>query len=190
MRTLIILVLVVVLASLSGCAGNRNAIVKAGESAQRDVFKEVSDSTAISGKALLKIDFPLKNYKARFINKYIKHSDPPYTVTINIDGQPVVLSNEPVLEDLPGDFKENPEAGTGWKYNFRKELLLEPGKHHVTIAVPLSDIVTEKDVTLNAGANQMQIIPGYNACVLSYRNYPRFNHGLHRVAVKLNNQEL
>lgn len=190
MKILKIMVLVFALAFTAGCAGNRNAVVKAGESTRQDVFQEASDSKPISGKALLKIEFPVKGYKARFINTFIKHSDPPYTVTINIDGQSVVLTDDPVLEDLPGDFKGNPEAGTGWKYNFRKELRLEPGKHHVTIAIPLADVVIEKDVTVIAGMNHMQLVPVYNACVMRYRNYPRFSHGLDSVAVKLNNQEL
>jgi hypothetical protein len=191
MKSLLIMVLVLaVMSVMTGCAGNRNAVVKAGESTRQDVFREVSEPKDISGKALLKIEFPVKGFKARFINTYIKHSDPPYTVTLNIDGQSVVLSNEPVLEDLPGDFMKNPEAGTGWKYNFKKELLLEPGKHHVIIVVPLSDVVIEKDVTLNTGVTQMQLIPVYNASVSRYRNYPRFNHGLSRVAVKLNDQKL
>ena len=83
MKSLLIMVLVVaVTAFISGCAGNRNAVIKTGESTRQDVFKEVSDSTATSGKTLLKIDFPVKNYKARFINNYIKHGDPPYTLTL------------------------------------------------------------------------------------------------------------
>lgn len=190
MKSSVIMTLVFAMVCMTGCAGNRNAVVKAGESTRQDVFQEVSAPKAIAAKALLKIEFPVKGYKARFINTYFKHSDPPYTVTINIDGQSVMLTAEPVLEDLPGDFMKNPEAGTGWKYNFRKELLLEPGKHHLTIAVPLADVITEKDVTLNAGANLMQLIPVYNASVSRYPNYPRFSHGLRRVAVKLNNQEL
>ncbi len=190
MKTMVIMALVFALAFMAGCAGNKNAVIKAGESTRHDIFQEVSEPRAISGKALLKIEFPVKSFKARFINTYIKHSDPLYTVTLNIDGQSVVLTDEPVLEDLTGDFKENPEAGTGWKYNFRKELLLEPGKHHVTVMVPLSDVVTEKDVTIKAGANLMQLIPVYNASISRYPNYPRFSHGLRRVAVKLNSQDL
>lgn len=181
---------VAVVASLSGCAGNMNAVQRAGESTRQDVFQEVSERAATSGKALLKIDFPVKNFKARIVNTYIKHSDPSYTVTINIDGQSVVLTNEPVLEDLPGDFMKNPEVGTGWKYTFKKELWLEPGKHHVTIAVPLSDISVEKEVTLNAGENLLQLVPVYTPSVSRHPDYPRFNHGLSRVEVKLNNQEL
>jgi len=191
MKTLVkVALLTMVVVSMSGCAGNRNAIVKAGESTRQDVFKEATASAAVSDKALLKIDFPVKNFKARFIENYIKHTDPPYTITINIDGQSVVLASEPVLEDISGDFKENPEVGTGWKYNFKKELLLETGKHHVTIAVPLSDVVIEKDVTLKAGANLMQLAPVYNASISRYPNYPRFSHGLRSAVVKVNSQEL
>lgn len=190
MKASVIMTLVFALAIITGCAGNRNVVVKTVESTRQDVFQEVSGSTAASGKALLKIEFSIKNYKARFINTYIKHSDPPYTVTINIDGQSVVLSNEPVLEELAGDFMKNPEAGTGWKYSFKKELLLNPGKHHVTITVPLSDVAVEKDVTLHAGVNLLQLIPAYNASVSRYPKYPRFSHGLRGMAVMLNSQEL
>jgi hypothetical protein len=190
-KTLFMMVLVAAaVASMAGCAGNRQAVVKAGESKRHDVFQPAVESKGVADKALLKIEFPVKNFKARFINTYIKYSDPPYTVTINIDGQSVLLTDEPVLENLPGDFKENPEVGTGWKYTFRKELWLEPGKHHVTIAVPLSDVVTEKDVTLNVGENLMQLVPEYNPSVSKYPDYPRFNHGLSRVMIKLNNQKL
>lgn len=191
MKTIMKMVLlVVVVVSMSGCAGNRNAVLKAGESTRKDVFKEASDSAGIPGKVLLKVEFPVKNFKARIVETYIKHSDPPYTVTINIDGQSVVLTSEPVLEDLPGDFKKNPEVGTGWKYNFNKELLLDPGKHHVTIAVPLSDVIIEKDVNLIAGANLLQLTPIYNASVTRYQDYPRFNHGLNKLDAKLNGQAL
>jgi hypothetical protein len=182
--------LVVVVVSMSGCAGNRNAVLKAGESTRKDVFKEASDSAGIPGKVLLKVEFPVKNFKARIVETYIKHSDPPYTVTINIDGQSVVLTSEPVLEDLPGDFKKNPEVGTGWKYNFKKELLLEPGKYRVTVAIPLSDVIVEKDVIFSSGTNLLQLIPVYNASATRYQDYPRFNHGLNTLEVKLNNQKL
>ncbi|MDD2365398.1 MAG: hypothetical protein PHN84_04475 [Desulfuromonadaceae bacterium] len=191
MKTLVkMATLIMVVVSMSGCAGNRNAVTKGGESVRPVVFKEVSDTVVISGKALLKIEFPVKNFKARIAETYIKHSDPPYTVTINIDGQSVELAYEPMLENLPGDFKKNPEVGTGWKYNFRKELQLEAGKHRVTIAVPLSNVMIEKDVTLNEGVNHLQLTPVYKASVVRYQSYPRFNHGLNKLDVKLNAQLL
>ena len=173
---------------MAGCASNRSAVLKVGKSTRQDVFQEVYKAKAATGEAVLKIYFPVKGFKARFVNTFYKHSDPPYTVIVNIDGQSVVLTDEPVLEDLPGDFMKNPEAGSGWKYNFRKELLLEPGKHHVSIAIPLSDVVMEKEMTLNAGVNQLQVTPIYNASVTKYQNYPKFSYGLRQVVMKLNNQ--
>lgn len=191
MKTVVKMVLwMAAMVSLSGCAGNGNAVVKAGESTRQNVFREASDSTTTSGKALLKIDFPVKNIKARIATTYFKHSDPLYTVTINIDGQAIVLKDEPVLEDLPWDFKDNPEAGTGWKYVFKKELLLEPGKHHMTITVPLSDVILEKDITLHAGTNMLQVTPEYRASPMRDRNYPKFNLGLNTLKLMLNNQDL
>lgn len=190
MKKILLVVWAVIFVSMAGCVGNQKAILKATAQTRQDVFQEVQSSQTVPGKVSLRIEFPIKNFKARFVTTYVKHSDPAYTAIVNIDGQPVELTDEPVLEDLPGDFKKNPEAGTGWKYNFKKELLLEPGKHHVTIAVPLSDVVTEKDVTLNAGVNLMLLSPVYNASVSRYPNYPRFSHGLRMVTVELNNQEL
>ncbi|OGU13539.1 MAG: hypothetical protein A2076_16580 [Geobacteraceae bacterium GWC2_53_11] len=185
-----IVVVMAAMVSISGCAGNGSAVIKAGVSTRQDVFREASDSTAIAGKALLKIDFPVKNTKARIATTYFKHSDPSYTVTINIDGQAIVLKDEPVLEDLPWDFKDNPEAGTGWKYAFKKELLLEPGKHHMTIAVPLSDVILVKDITLHAGTNILKVTPDYRTSGMRDRNYPKFNLGLNTLKLELNNQEL
>ena len=57
-------------------------------------------------------------------------------------------------------------------------------------AVPLSNVIVEKDVTLIAGKNLLQLIPVYNASVTRYQNHARFNHGLCRVAGTLNNREL
>ena len=175
---------------LTGCAGNRDMIAKASVSARQDVFQEAKAAQPAASKALLKVEFSVKNFKARFVENYIKHTDPPYTALLNIDGQTVVLSDEPVLEDLPGDFKVNPEVGTGWKYNFKKTLELQPGKHRVSIAVPLSNVIVEKEIDLKEGENTLKITPAYMASVIRYRDSPRFSHGLRGVTAKLNNIEI
>jgi hypothetical protein len=180
----------VALATMTGCAGSRNSVVKVGESTRQDVFQEITESKHTQGKAILSIEFQIKCFKGRFINVYLKHSDPPYTVTVNIDGQSVVLTDEPVLEDSPGDIKDSPEAGTGWKYSFRKALVLDPGRHHLTVTVPLSDVIVGKDVTLNPGINRLQLIPEYNSCVVRYSEFTQFNHGLNTIKFKLNDQIL
>jgi hypothetical protein len=189
MRTLIIVVTMVTLASMTGCAGNRDLIVKSSIASRQDVFQEVQATPVLPGKAVLKVEFAVKNFKARFINIYFKHTEPAYTAVLNIDGQITVLSDEPVLEDLPGDFKENPEVGTGWKYNFKKTLLLQPGKHNVSIAVPVSGVIVEKEIDLKEGENILALSPFYYAPVSRYPNYPRFTKGLRGIFVKLNNQE-
>jgi len=175
---------------LAGCAGNREAVLQAAAQTRQDVFEVVQTPTNSPGKALLQIEFPVKTFRARIANSYIKHRNPPYTAIVNMDGQAIELTAEPVLENLPGDFRDNPEAGSGWKYVFKRTLLLEPGTYRMTIAVPLAGVVVEKELTLTAGEHLLKIAPTYNASVTRYPNYPRFNHGLSRVAGTLNNREL
>jgi hypothetical protein len=189
-RIIRLAVWMIVAVSLVGCAGNRGAVLKASVQTRQDVFQEVQTPRSAPGKALLQIELPLKTFKARIVNTYVKHSDPPYTAVVNIDGQAAELIAEPVLEDLPGDFRDNPEAGTGWKYVFKKTLLLEPGSHRITIAVPLSGVVVEKELTLAAGENRIKFKPIYNASIVRYPNFPRFSQGIQDITVTLNSQAL
>lgn len=165
MRRMNLVAWVVVVTSLMGCAGNREAILQASAQTRQDVFQVAQTPQIAPGKALLNIEFPVKTFKARFVNLYIKHTDPPYTAIVNIDGQSIELTDEPVLEDLPGDFKNNPEAGTGWKYLFKKSIQLAPGSHRITIAVPQSDVVVEKELNLKAGENLLKFTPKYIASI-------------------------
>lgn len=175
---------------LSGCAGNREFIAKTAISSRQDVFRELQAGQTVDEKTMLAIEFPVKNYKTYFVNRYYKHTDPPYTAILNIDGQATVMSDDPVLEEMPGDFTKNPEAGTGWKYVFKKVLLLKPGKHRITVAVPLSDLVFEKEIELKEGANNLKFLPLYNASATRFPNTPRFSKGLREIRSILNKQEL
>ena len=176
--------------AVTGCAGNRDAITKASITSRQDVFQQAQAAQPAAGQTLLGVDFPVKAFKSAFINTYTKNENPPYTVTINIDGQATVVAAEPVLEDLPGSFRDNPEAGTGWKYIFKSTLVLQPGKHHLTIAVPIPDVIIEKDIDLKAGENTLTLSPVYNSSASKYSRHPRFSQGLKSIAVKLNSQEL
>jgi hypothetical protein len=177
-------------AVLAGCAGNKDLIAKASTNSRQDVFQEVTNNQGITGKSVLKLEFPVKNFKSRFVNSYNKHTDPQYTVVLNIDGQTTVLSDDPVLEDLPGNFKENSEVGTGWKYNFKKTLALQPGKHRVSIAIPVSDVIIEKEIDLKEGENTLKLFPTYLAPISRYPNFPRFSLGLRDITATLNNQNI
>ena len=186
MNKMILVAWMIAVALLAGCAGNSEAVLKTAIQTRQDVFQVVQAPQAMHGKALLKVEFPVKTFKARIFNTYIKHSDPPYTAIINIDGQSVELMDEPVLEELPGDFKSNPEVGTGWKYVFKKTLQLAPGTHRITIAIPQSNVVEERELVLNVGENLLNLAPVYKASVTRYPNYPRFSYGLRGVSLQLN----
>ena len=175
--------------ALAGCAGNHGVIANKAISSRQDVFQEAQTGQVTEGKAMLDVMFPVKSYETYFLNTYIKHTDPPYNAILNIDGQAVVLSDEPQLENLPGDFRTNPEVGTGWKYNFRKTLALQPGKHSIMVAVPLADVMVEKTIELKAGENSLKVLPIYNSSVSRNSWIPRFSHGLQGIAIKINDQD-
>lgn len=186
MRKISVAVSLIVVTTITGCAGNHETILKIAAGPRRDIFQVVSASQAVSGMTLLNIEFSVKYYKYFYFNTYIKQIDPPYKVVINIDDQVVELTDEPILEDLPGRYSENPEAGKGWKYQFRKTLLLNPGKHRISIAVPLSDVIIEKEVILKEGNNMLKLEPIYNAPITKYLAQPRFERGLRSISIKLN----
>lgn len=177
-------------AVLTGCAGNRDLIAKTSSSSRQDVFKEIKPSQTASATAQLTVEFSVKSFKSRFVNIYSKHTDPPYTAVLNIDGQAVVLSDEGVMEDLPGDAGKNPEVGTGWKYNFKKSLLLQPGKHRISIAIPVSDVFVDKEIELKEGENTLTLTPVYITRLTKKPNYPVFSAGLRGIKVLLNKQDI
>lgn len=186
MYRVVTMLAVIVLLPLAGCSAGRDAVRMAGEPLRNDVFRVVAAEQAVPGQALLRVEFSVKAYKARIVNRYVPHSDPPYTALLNIDGQPLVLRDDPSLEDLPGDADVNPEAGTGWRYYFRKTLQLAPGSHRVTVAVPLEGVVAEEVLTFKAGENQLRISPVYNSSMTTNRNRPRFSTGLRGLALQVN----
>lgn len=174
----------------AGCASNKNTVMRQEQFTHKDVITEAKDSKPVEGKALVKISLPIKTYKSRIANQYIKHANPPYTVNLNIDGQMFVLKDEAVLEDVSGDFRNNPEVGTGWKYNFNTELILNPGKHKVSIEVPLSGVVFNGEVALAKGENVLSFTPVYNSSISRNSSYPKFVHGLKGLLLQHNSKPI
>jgi hypothetical protein len=178
----------IVVATSMGCAGNHEAISRITIGSRQDIFQVTSTSQAVPGKALLNIKFPVKANKADVFGSYIKHEKPPFNVVINIDDQVAELTDEFILEDLSGHYSENPEAGKGWKYQFRKSLLLMPGTYRISIAVPLADVVVEKEVVLKEGVNLLLLLPIYNAPIMRYSPHPWFSKGLRSISMELNGE--
>lgn len=187
-RTIPLLLIAALMAG--GCAGSGHRAAAPPLASRQDVFRETPEQGAPENSALLDIDFSVKANKARIITKYLKHTDPPYTASVTIDGQSIELRDEPFLEETPGDSRSNPEAGVGWRYRFRKKLLLAPGVHRITISVPLSAIQTEKNIVLEKGLNYLKIVPIYDVSLVRDRNRPKFSRGVRGVALQLNRHDL
>lgn len=146
----------------SGCVNNRDLIAKASIATRNDVFTEVPSSGDPVGKTVINFAFAVKSNSYYFIGTYGKHTVPPYRVHLNIDGQTTVLEAEPVLEDkLPVD-SNMAESGIGWKYQFSKRIALVPGKHKLTVALPVDGVIAEREVELHAGTNKITVTPVYN----------------------------
>ena len=145
----------------SGCANNRDIITKTSIAIRSDVFTEAVNSDVQTVKAIIDFSFAVKSNSYYLIGTYGKHTVPPYRVNLNIDGQATVLEAEPVLEDKSPVDSSVPESGTGWKYQFNKRIALAPGKHKLTIALPIDDVIVEREVELRSGTNSITVTPVY-----------------------------
>ncbi len=146
----------------SGCATNRDLITKTSTATRSDVFTEVVNSDVQNAKAIIDFSFAVKSNSYYLMGTYGKHTAPPYRVTLNIDGQVTVLEAEPVLEDNSPVDSKVPESGIGWKYQFSKRIALAPGKHKLTMALPIDDVIVEREVELRSGANSVTVTPIYS----------------------------
>jgi hypothetical protein len=171
---------------ISGCANNRELITKASIATRNDVFTEVVSSDVQAGRASIDFMFSVKSNSYRFVETYGKHSDPPYRVYLNIDGQTTVLEAEPVLEDKSPVDSSVPESGTGWKYKFSKRIALSPGKHKLTIALPIDDVIVEREIELHPGTNTINVAPVYKKRSLRPFKGQNFTAGVKSLELTVN----
>jgi hypothetical protein len=146
----------------SGCANNRDLIAKTSIATRNDVFTEVMSADSQAGKAIIDFSFAVKSNSYYLMGKYGKHTTPPYHVILNVCGQTTVLEVEPILEDKSPVDSKVPESGIGWKYQFNKRIALAPGKHTLTIALPIDDVVVEREIELRSGTNSVSVQPIYS----------------------------
>ena len=106
------------------------------------------------------------------------HTNPPFQVYLSIDGQTILLESEPVLEDQSPIDPNKPESGTGWRYNFNKQITIAPGKHKLTVEIPISDVVVRQDIELHAGINTLTLIPVYKKRSIRPYNGQNFTAGI------------
>ena len=172
--------------AVSGCANNRDLIANASIATRSDVFTEVMSSDAQTGKAIADFTFSVKSNSYYLMGTYGKHTVPPYRVHLNICGQVTVLEAEPILEDIGPVDSKVPESGTGWKYQFSKRIALAPGKHRVTIALPIDDVIVEREIELRPGINKITVTPVYKRKTLRPYKGENFTAGVKTVEVSVN----
>jgi len=169
----------------SGCANNRNLIAKTSIATRSDVFTEVVNSDVQTGKAIIDFSFAVKSNSYYLMGMYIKHTAPPYRVHLNIDGQTVVLEAEPVLEEKSPIDPNIPDSGTGWKYQFSKRLALTPGKHSLTVALPVDNVIVEQEIVLREGTNAINLKPVYKMKTLRPYNGETFVAGVKTLEISV-----
>ncbi|MDA8428261.1 MAG: hypothetical protein M0T70_03295 [Geobacteraceae bacterium] len=171
---------------VSGCANNRDLIAKTSLATRSDVFTEAVSSDVQVGKAIIDFSFAVKSNSYYLMGTYGKHTAPPYRVNLNIDGQATVLEAEPILEDKSPVDSNVPESGTGWKYQFSKRLALTPGKHKLTIALPIDDVIVEQEIELHSGINTIAVVPVYKKTLLRPYRGQNFKAGVRTLKVSVN----
>ena len=178
-KSILIGVALIAAITISGCAINRETTLLSSLTTRDDVFFEVSSSEAENSRAITDIKFSVKSISSRFFEIYYKHSNPPLRVYLNIDGQTTILDAEPVLEDRSPINPDTPESGTGWRYQFNKRIALAPGKHKLTIAIPVDNMVVEREIELHSGVNTLTLIPVYkNESPRRPSKYQHFSAGV------------
>lgn len=170
----------------SGCANNRDLITKTSIATRSDVFTEAGNSEVQTGKAIIDFSLAVKSNSYYFMGTYGKHTAPPYRVTLNIDGQTAVLEAEPILEDKSPIDSNVPESGTGWKYQFSKRIALTPGKHKLTIALPIDDVIVDREIELYSGINTVAVKPVYKKTSLRPYKGQNFKAGVRTLEVTVN----
>lgn len=71
-----------------------------------------------------------------------------------------------------------PESGTGWKYEFSKRIAIAPGKHKLTVALPVDDVIVEQEIVLREGANTLSLKPIYKERLLRPYKGENFSAGV------------
>ncbi len=167
----------------SGCANNRDLFAKTSIATRSDVFTEVVNSDAHTGKAIIDFSFAVKRNSYYLMGMYVKHTAPPYRLHLNVDGQTVAFEAEPVLEDKSPIDPNVPDSGIGWKYQFSKRIALTPGKHNLTIALPVDDVIVKREIELLAGLNTVELLPVYGKRSLRPYNGQNFTAGVKTLEV-------
>lgn len=162
MKKLVVLISVLALMVLIGCATDRELITKAVSGAGDGALLEVAEAGPIpNGYADLLIVASIKTHKP-YPCEDKTHGTPEFRILLNIDGQSTWMQASIKEENIEPRGLRDPEAGDGVRYIFRKHLRLKEGRHKVIVAIPEDVIADEREIGLKGGsANDIILEPVY-----------------------------
>jgi len=196
MKKLIVLLSLLVVAVINGCATSPELIRAAGTGTRSDVFQELADGGAIPpGYADLRISSSLKTHSPGIYSAKDFHGTPEYKLLVNIDGQAAQMQGTLTPENSEARGLRDPEAGGGVRYRFSKNLRLKAGKHRIIIGVLEDEIAIEREVTLAEGThNSLVLEPSYRGTPSKRRpgfyGETSYKEGLKGFRVVLNGEAL
>lgn len=155
----ILLIIVLSMAVLGGCA-NSPALIKASSiNTRTDVFEELADGGQTPpGYADVRLTATLKTHHPGIYSVSDPHGTPDYKLLLNIDGQVELVGGSPQSESTGPTNQLDPEAGAGVRYRFSKNLRVKVGKHKVVLALPGDDLAIERQITLTEGSRNSLIL--------------------------------
>jgi hypothetical protein len=164
MNKMNLLLLIVMLTVLGGCAKSPALLRESSASLRSDVFEVLTNEggKVPEGFADLRVTASVKTHKPGLFSAKDLHGTPGYQLQLDVDGQTVLLRGGWAEENLNPLDLEDPEAGEGIRYQFSKTLRLKPGKHSIIVALPADKIAVEKEITLvEKELNSLALEPVY-----------------------------
>lgn len=160
MKLRLLLTQILVVTTLSACAQNVELIKTMSATIRNDVFQELPEGPAIPpGYTDLHILASLKTHKPGiYPSKKKHHGTADYMLLLNIDGQSTRVKGNLKEEKSKQRFLQDPEAGDGIRYYFRKDVRLKAGPHRIAVAIPDDDIVIVKEVVLLEGISNILVL--------------------------------
>ena len=158
-----LLVIIMALIVIGGCASSSALIRTSNISTRSDVFEELSNGGLVPpGYADLRVASSLKTHKPGIYSAKDIHGTSDYKLLLNIDGQAVQLQGSLQEENSGSNGLRDVEAGEGTRYRFNKKLRLKSGTHKVILAIPADDLAVERVITLAEGSsNSLVLEPVY-----------------------------
>ena len=190
-----LLLLVLSMMVVSGCAES-SALIKANSTSLRtDIYEElINGGVAPKGFTDLRITATMKTHKPGIYSASDIHGTPDYKLLLNIDGQAVLLRGNLQKENSEPMKLVDPEAGDGIRYRFSKNLRLKSGTHRIVVALPDDEIAVEREITLVEGnVNHLVVEPVYSSTAGKRRlgvSTTSFKQGIRTIRLTLNGHDL